>query len=116
MAGSSDTRSGPSRGAFSGCDDVLRKRTHAIPPAATVTSAIAPASISKSINISAIIIIRNAITGLSRTRAQRTDPVANFRMLLIQRPASAPTEDHIASASVNGLLTPAEPFLSLIPA
>ena len=69
MAASSSSYSGSLSGASSGCDNILRNRTHPVEPAARVQSAAIPASISASISISAAMITRNATTGLTRMRA-----------------------------------------------
>jgi hypothetical protein len=82
MAGSTSGTSSAGRGVRV-LRDILRKRTQPIALAAMAQTAIDPISISKSINISAVMIIRNAITGLRRTTAQMTKPRAQFRTLLI---------------------------------
>jgi hypothetical protein len=56
-----------------------------------------------------MISIRNAMTGLNRIKATTADPAAQLRPRPIERPRSHTDQGDTARASVNGLLTAAEP-------
>ena len=90
MAASSNSCSGSLSGASSGCDNILRNRTHPVEPAARAQSAAIPASISAPISISAAMITRNATTGLTRMRGPTIDPAVQSRTLLIERSRVSP--------------------------
>jgi hypothetical protein len=72
--------------------DILRNRAQPIAPAAKTKPAVASASISKSINISAVMTSRNATKGLSRVKAAMPNPRGQFLNTAHERPHGGPDQ------------------------